>query len=154
MCPVTARQALENAEGAWPSDRVIVAGQSLGGLAAAQVSLLRPDVAGTGIAQSGSYWYGADRAPGTGTGTLLRQIASLPADARTETGGRVIIQVGAEEGAMIDGSERLAALLEGTPALLAHQMFRGGHDYAWWRHGLSHALDLLEAEAQAPTAPR
>ena len=145
MCPVTARQALENAEGAWPSVRVIVAGQSLGGLAAAQVSLLRPDVAGTGIAQSGSYWYAADRAPGTGTGTLLRQIASLPADARTETGGRVIIQVGAE---------RLAALLEGTPALLAHQMFRGGHDYAWWRHGLSHALDLLEAEAQAPTAPR
>lgn len=129
----------------WTSDRVVVAGQSFGGLAAAQVALLRPDVAGTGIAQSGSYWHGSDEAPPTGTGTLLRHLAALPADARARGGGRVLLQVGAEEGAMVDGSAQLAALLERTPALLAHQVFRGGHDYAWWRHGLSHALDLLEA---------
>jgi enterochelin esterase-like enzyme len=46
---------------------------------------------------------------------------------------------------MRDGSDQLVELLRPTPVVLAHEVWQGGHDYAWWRHGLSAALDRLDA---------
>ena len=30
-------------------------------------------------------------------------------------------------------------------ALVGYREYRGGHDYAWWRYGLSDALDRISA---------
>jgi enterochelin esterase-like enzyme len=90
---------------------------------------------------------GADRAGGAGD----------PARAERAV-GRLIVQVGSEEGDMVAGSLRLARLLAGSAAdgaagrLLDLEIVRGGHDYAWWRHGLSRGLDLVEQiDAASPS---
>jgi enterochelin esterase family protein len=124
---------------------VILAGQSFGGLATAETVLRRPDLAAWGIAQSGSYWFGSEKAPGTGRGHLLRWLEDVVAADPEQLTGRLLVQAGAEEGAMRDGSDQLVELLRPTPVVLAHEVWQGGHDYAWWRHGLSAALDRLDA---------
>ena len=136
----------------WAAADVIVAGQSFGGLAAAETVLRRPDLATWGIAQSGSYWFGSEEAPGTGRGHLLRWLEDVvPADPQRLT-GRLLAQVGAEEGAMLDGSAQLVELLRPTEVVLTHEVWQGGHDYAWWRHGLSSALHRLD-EIRGVKAP-
>lgn len=128
----------------WSAADVIVAGQSFGGLAAAEIVLRRPDLAARGIAQSGSYWFGSDEAPGTGRGHLLRWLEGVAAGGPEQLSGKLIVQVGAEEGAMLEGSAQLVELLRPTQVVFAHEIWQGGHDYAWWRHGLSTALDRLD----------
>ncbi len=132
----------------WDAERVVLAGQSYGGLAAASLVLRRPDLAGRGIAQSGSYWFAGDGDARTGRGDLLRWIADAPAPAR-----RLVVQAGSEEGEMAALSAELAGALAAHGALVGHRTYRGGHDYAWWRHGLSDGLDLLEAEGRSLSAP-
>jgi enterochelin esterase-like enzyme len=129
----------------WTAGDVILAGQSFGGLAAAETVLRRPDLAAWGIAQSGSYWFGSEEAPGTGRGHLLRWLEDVVPAGPEQLTGRLLVQVGAEEGAMLDGSAQLVELLRPTEVVLAHEVWQGGHDYAWWRHGLSAALDRLDA---------
>lgn len=145
-----ALRAARSAVGAeWTAVDVILAGQSFGGLAAAETVLRRPDLAAVGIAQSGSFWFGADGARGTGRGRLLRWVEEIAARSPEQLTGRLLVQVGAEEGGMLDGSAQLVESLRPTPVVLAHEVRQGGHDYAWWRHGLSAALDLLE-ESERP----
>lgn len=134
---------------AWPAADVIVAGQSFGGLAAAEIVLRRPDLAARGIAQSGSYWFGSDEAPGTGRGDLLRWLEGVVERSPAQLTGRLLVQVGAEEGSMLEGSAELVEILRPTEVVLAHEIWQGGHDYAWWRHGLSMALDRLEESERA-----
>jgi enterochelin esterase family protein len=152
-----ALRAARTAAGAeWSAADVIVAGQSFGGLAAAETVLRRPDLAALGIAQSGSYWFGSDQAPGTGRGALLRWLEEAVAESPERLTGRLVVQVGAEEGDMVDGSAELVERLRPTEVVLAHVVWQGGHDYAWWRHGLSAALDRLDeldAHRERVTAP-
>lgn len=84
-------------------------------------------------------------APGTGRGHLLRWLEDVVAGSPEQLTGRLLVQVGAEEGAMLEGSAQLVELLRPTEVVLAHEVWQGGHDYAWWRHGLSAALDRLDA---------
>ncbi len=132
----------------WDPSHVVLAGQSYGGLAAASLVLRRPELATRGIAQSGSYWFAGSGESRTGRGELLRWIADAPAPV-----GRLVVQAGSEEGEMAALSAELAAVLAAHGALVGHRTYPGGHDYAWWRHGLSDGLDLLEAEDRALSAP-
>lgn len=132
----------------WDPSRVVLAGQSYGGLAAASLVLRRPELVTRGIAQSGSYWFAGDGEVRTGRGELLRWIADAPAPV-----GRLVVQAGSEEGEMAALSAELAGVLATHGALVGHRTYRGGHDYAWWRHGLSDGMDLLEAEDRSLSAP-
>lgn len=56
---------------------------------------------------------------------------------------RVVVQVGSHEAGMV-GLARSFAAAAGE-ALVGYREYRGGHDYAWWRYGLSDALDRISA---------
>lgn len=126
-----------------PATHVVVAGQSFGGLAAASIAVRRPDLAGVAIAQSGSYWYKAGQPrPAARTETPGDLLTYL--DKAHDLTGRVIVQVGSDEGDMAALSREFTKRATRSGLNVTHDEWRGGHDYAWWRHGLSRALDLLE----------
>lgn len=119
---------------------MVVCGQSYGGLACAHLALTRPDLVGVGVCQSGSYWVGGPQR-GRGEGSLLRGLTGgslVPA-----ADARVVVQVGSHEAGMV-GLARSFAAAAGE-ALVGYREYRGGHDYAWWRYGLSDALDRISA---------
>lgn len=119
---------------------MVVCGQSYGGLACAHLALTRPDLVGVGVCQSGSYWVGGPQR-GRGEGSLLRALTGgslVPA-----AGARIVVQVGRHEAEMV-GLARSFAAAAGE-ALVGYREYRGGHDYAWWRYGLSDALDRIAA---------
>lgn len=126
-----------------PQD-VVISGQSYGGLAAAGVVATRPDVARTAIVQSGSFHFveGAQAArPGDEPGTLVHRVRGLGDDALT--GSRFVVQAGSEEGTMSALGQAFTAAARDRGGDATFTEYRGGHDYAWWRHGLLHALDEL-----------
>jgi enterochelin esterase family protein len=150
---IVAAASVANPEPAWATDpaHVVVAGFSFGGLAVANIVLRHPEIARTGIAQSGSYWWAGvmpqthDVDPEAAVGgELLTWIRGRPAGELAAFPGRLVVQVGTEEGHMVAGSRALVDLLDSTDSLISFQEWRGGHDFAWWRHGLSVALDALE----------
>ena len=126
--------------------RVVVAGQSLGGVAAADLVLHRPDAAARAICQSGSFWLGSGRR-GEGEGELLAWLRRRGEQKPSEPVlARLVVQCGVHEGVLRTGGRLAAQLLAAQGALLEYREERGGHDYAWWRHGLSWGLDVHEQD--------
>ena len=130
----------------WRPDRIVVAGQSLGGVAAADLVLHHPELAARAIVQSGSFWLGSGRR-GEGEGELLTWLRRR---AETRSGrdleARLVVQCGVHEGGLRQGAHTVSELLAAEGALLEYREERGGHDYAWWRHGLSWGLDAHEQD--------
>ncbi len=124
--------------------RVITAGQSYGGLAAAGLLADAPDVVDAAVLQSGSFWFeeGLDRADQRleATGTLIRRMRD---GGLVGAGRRVLVQVGGAEGPMVDGSRDFAAAATGAGFDVELEIWVGGHDHAWYRHGLLTGLDAL-----------
>ncbi|MFF2372242.1 enterochelin esterase domain-containing protein [Agromyces sp. NPDC058110] len=124
-------------------DRTIVAGQSYGGLAAASVVCLRPDLASTAVVQSGSFHFRAGEAharpPAGQVGDLVERLHAA------SVSGRFVVQAGTEESGMLDSATRFAEAARAGGADVTLRAYTGGHDYAWWRTGLFDALDLLAA---------
>jgi len=120
---------------------VVFAGESYGGLAAASVVALRPDIAGTAIVQSGSFHFRAGavpRHPRGETGDLLEALPSSLA------GSRFVVTAGTEESGMGELADAFTDAARMRGARVEARRYRGGHDYAWWRSGLFDALDGLE----------
>ena len=119
---------------------VIAAGQSFGGLACVELATHRPDLVTAVIAQSASLWFAGDPMPDPAAeGTLLRSLAS-----GTKTlGAPLVIQAGTDERGLIHGARKLTEIADQTGRLVAAKEFRGGHDLAWWRHGLLSGLSAL-----------
>ena len=138
------------AAGAAGTGEVVVCGQSLGALAAATAALRRPDLCSGAVVQSGSFWQGSG-VRGQGEGELLTWLREGGARHLGEPGARprIVIQAGSHERTNRETSRTVASLLEQAGVDVTYREVRGGHDYAWWRHGLSWALDLWE---QAPSA--
>ncbi len=124
------------------SAEVVVAGQSFGGLAAAGLLVDLPDVVRAAVVQSGSFWFGADDPgdPGpAGLGTVVSDLARRAG----ASGQRVVVQAGSTEGSMLAQSRGFAAACVEAGLETSMEVFTGGHDYAWYRHGLLLALDQL-----------
>ncbi|MBB2893690.1 enterochelin esterase domain-containing protein [Flexivirga oryzae] len=125
------------------ADRLVVAGQSLGGLTALYAAARHRDLHGV-IAQSPSLWW----RPGSAhTVPHLEQLEepwlaevfeNAPASSTT-----VRIDVGAHEGAMPQAARQLAEVLaaRGQPTRLT--VYHGGHDYPCWRVALLDGLAAL-----------
>jgi enterochelin esterase-like enzyme len=113
--------------------RVVVAGQSLGGLAALAAVVRRPDAFGGAIAQSAALWQP----------DVAREAAACP-----PRGARIDLQVGLQEWVLLEPTRDLAAQLadDGVDVVLTE--VDGGHDYAWWRRTLPTALRRQLAEPQ------
>ncbi|MFH0411021.1 alpha/beta hydrolase-fold protein [Corynebacterium sp. L4756] len=135
--------------------RHIIAGQSLGGLSALIAGLQYPESYHAVIAQSPSLWFSPDvpGAPGAPHSTQR----STPRDLDKPSHGwlveqvyqadrvpaRIIIDVGAREGAMVNKAHLLDMALNTHKARHELNVYDGGHDYAWWRVALIEHLFAL-----------
>ena len=118
------------------ADRVVVAGQSLGGLTALRAALARPDMISAAVSHSASLWQDD-----------LSDLVKAAGAARTagasgggERRARIHLAHGKQEW-VLDGPHRdLAARLDaaGIESDVAH--YNGGHDYACWRVALADGL--------------
>lgn len=136
-----------------PAD-VIVAGQSHGGLAASLLATCRPDLVGSAIIQSASLWHRRGMAaddPRTEPGELVAYLRSR-AGALGMTGlcgrarpGRLVAQVGTDERDQGVHTRAFRDAARAAGMLVDYREYRGGHDYAWWAHGLLRGLEMLLA---------
>ncbi|WP_116115907.1 enterochelin esterase domain-containing protein [Austwickia chelonae] len=130
--------------------RTLVCGQSFGGLAAAGLLVHRSDLVSAAVAQSGSFWFAPGREPRRDDptpGVLLEEVRALAEAGETLPGRRLVVQVGTDEDDMVLLSRACRDTLRFAGVDVTHREYRGGHDYAWWRHGLLHALDELDGIA-------
>ncbi|TMR35122.1 enterochelin esterase [Nonomuraea zeae] len=130
--------------------RTVVAGQSLGGMAALYAGLLRPERFGNVLAQSASLWWRPGLEPGVpklsaeGAPWLAERFAELLPE-RDGPPIRLRLDVGLHEGPMVGYTRILDAVLRshGCPVVLTE--YNGGHDYACWRGSLADGLIALLA---------
>lgn len=116
--------------------RTVLAGQSLGGLAATSAALSRPSRFGNVISQSGSYWW-LGGSEGELSGADVIAAASAPSRVR------FWLEAGAFERELVEGNRDLYAALTGTANPAAYREYAGGHDFACWRGGLADGLIAL-----------
>ncbi|WP_329549434.1 alpha/beta hydrolase-fold protein [Streptomyces sp. NBC_01356] len=120
-------------------DRLVVAGQSLGGLSAVYAALEFPDLVSRVACQSGSFWWTPD-AMGLADplgGPLGGSIAARLRDRGPELSGlRVAFDVGEHETRMLPHCESVEALAAQAGAAVRVSRSASGHDRAGWRHAL------------------
>ncbi|WUD72371.1 enterochelin esterase [Streptomyces sp. NBC_00510] len=137
------RELLPWAARRWPVSgdpaRTVVAGQGLGGLAAAYTALRRPERFGNVLAQSGAFWWPAGRRAGAlPEEWLTGRVASL---ARRPV--RFHLSAGLQEWGLTAVVRRLRDTLLAQGYEVAHHEYNGGHDYLCWREELAHGLASL-----------
>ncbi|WP_406350329.1 alpha/beta hydrolase-fold protein [Streptomyces sp. NBC_00658] len=120
-------------------DRLVVAGQSLGGLSAVYSALEFPDLVSRVACQSGSFWWTPD-AMGLADplgGPLGGSIAARLRDRGPELSRlRVAFDVGEHETRMLPHCEPVEALAAQAGAAVRVSRSASGHDRAGWRHAL------------------
>lgn len=122
---------------------LVLAGQSLGGLAAARLSLGPDRLADRAVCQSASYWWRAGAGKQIGQqGVIFDELARLNAH-----GTRLVVQVGSDEGEMVARAREFTTAARAAGAWVRHREWRGGHDYAWWRDALAAGLAELRCSA-------
>jgi enterochelin esterase family protein len=104
-----------------PAARTVVAGSSLGGLAATYFAVERPDLFGNALVQAG--WF-----PG-------RIPSALPV--------RWYLDLGRFDGMVRDGTLALRGKLRAAGYEITFQEYSGGHDFFWWRETLGDGLIAL-----------
>jgi enterochelin esterase family protein len=113
--------------------RIIVAGSSLGGLAATYAGFRHPEVFGNVLSQSGSFWW---KPEGDNRGEwLTHQFKASP-----KLHVRFYLDVGLMEGGsasdahdMVIVNRRMRDVLRAKGYQLYYQEFNDGHEYVNWR---------------------
>jgi enterochelin esterase family protein len=120
-------------------DRLVVAGQSLGGLSAVYAALEFPELVSRVACQSGSFWWTPD-AMGLADplgGPVGGSIAARLRARRPELSGlRMAFDVGEHETRMLPHCEPVEALAEEAGATVRVSRSASGHDRAGWRQAL------------------
>ncbi|MFH8750744.1 enterochelin esterase [Streptomyces rimosus] len=115
--------------------RTVVAGQSLGGLAAAYTAVTAPGRFGCVLAQSGSFWW----PNGPGAQWLTDRIAVSP-----RLPVRFRLSAGEQEWVALPANRRLRDTLAAKGYEDAvYREYNGGHDYLCWRTELADGLCAL-----------
>ncbi|MFD6532178.1 alpha/beta hydrolase-fold protein [Streptomyces sp. NPDC060184] len=128
------------AESGVPADpgRLVVAGQSLGGLSALHAALDFPELVSRVAVQSGSFWWSpeavgaADPLGGPPGGALAGRLRKHPG----LSGLRVAFDVGEHETRMLPHCEAVESLAEAAGATVRVSRSPSGHDRVGWRHAL------------------
>jgi enterochelin esterase-like enzyme len=122
----------------------VVAGSSLGGLAAAYIALEHPELFGGVISMSGAYWW----APGYQTdgdlspkgGWLIKQFA----ERKRGHPVRIYMTVGTwENSAMRLSNDQLYSVLQKKNASVVFDEFVGGHELFNWKQKLPEAIEYV-----------
>ncbi|MGA4837990.1 alpha/beta hydrolase-fold protein [Streptomyces sp. G45] len=123
-------------------DRLVVAGQSLGGLSAMYAALEFPDLVRRVAVQSASFWWtpewAADAAgvPDLERGPVGGALAARLRERPELSGLRVAFDVGEHEPRMLPHCELTETLTERAGATVRVSRSAAGHDRAGWRHAL------------------
>jgi enterochelin esterase family protein len=117
--------------------RVVVAGQSRGGLSALYAACARPDRVANVVAQSGSFWWPNDPVDAE---WLTARLRTEPPPA-----GAIYLEVGTYEWVLLEPTRRLRDVLMDRGAELSYREFTGGHDRACWRGSLLDGLRAVTA---------
>ena len=137
--------------------RTVLAGSSLGGLAAAFSALRHPESFGAVLAQSGAFQWSRP-SDGGGPGALMRAYARLPRlpiRFYLEAGRRESLAAPGAGLSLLAASRHFRDVLVAKGYPVAYSEFEGGHDYACWPDGLRSGLSyLLGPGARAPGAGR
>ncbi|MEV3967518.1 alpha/beta hydrolase-fold protein [Streptomyces sp. NPDC050698] len=119
-------------------ERLVVAGQSLGGLSALYAALEFPELVSRVACQSGSFWW-TPQAPGWADplgGPVGGAIAERLREGADLSGLRVAFDVGEHEDRMLPHCEVTERLVERAGATVRVSRSASGHDRAGWRHAL------------------
>jgi enterochelin esterase-like enzyme len=132
--------------------KTVVAGSSLGGLAAAYAGYKHPEVFANVLCQSGSFWWAPDHSGAipdgviTETGWMAKQfIASskLPLKFYIDAGSFEFDSNGTG-GGILETSRNIRDVLLAKGYEVHYQQFVGGHDYLSWRGTFADGLmDLI-----------
>ncbi|MGW0200681.1 alpha/beta hydrolase-fold protein [Nonomuraea sp. NPDC003201] len=119
-------------------DRLVVAGQSLGGLSAVYAALEFPELVSAVACQSGSFWWtpGAAGLADPMGGPLGGAVAERLRERPDLSGLRVAFDVGEHETRMLPHCELVETLAEQAGATVRVSRSASGHDRAGWRHAL------------------
>lgn len=122
------------AENGVTADKLVVAGQSLGGLSALYAALEFPDLVSRVACQSGSFWWTPDATDldGPRGGYLAERLRDRP----DLSGLRVAFDVGEHETAMLPHCELVETLTAQAGATVRVSRSSSGHDRVGWRHAL------------------
>lgn len=119
-------------------DRLVVAGQSLGGLSAMYAALEFPDLVSRVACQSPSFWWApgapdlTDPLGGQVGGAIAARLRAHPG----LSGLRVAFDVGEHETRMLPHCEEVEGLARRAGATVRVSRSASGHDRAGWRHAL------------------
>ncbi|WP_069868462.1 alpha/beta hydrolase-fold protein [Streptomyces malaysiensis] len=119
-------------------DRLVVAGQSLGGLSAMYAALEFPGLVSRVACQSASFWWTpdamdlADPLGGPAGGTIAARLRERP----DLSGLRIAFDVGEHETRMLPHCEPVETLTEQAGATVRVSRSASDHDRAGWRHAL------------------
>lgn len=113
--------------------RTVIAGQSLGGLAAAFAGLIAGDRFGNALCQSGSFYW-----PDSDPYRLPRMFA-----AAESVGVRLFLQTGRLESLLLPGADELCRVLDDKGVQYWRRDFTGGHERVCWRRGIAEGLIAL-----------
>jgi len=140
--------AVTNYQAGREPSRTVVAGSSLGGLAAGCAGFRHPNVFGNVLSQSGTYAYSPDPAVGEGSyflsesNWLAQQISLQP-----RLPVRFYLSVGRlEGGAPSSGlleNRRLRDVLAASGTQVDYREYTGSHDALTWRDSLADGLIML-----------
>ena len=121
--------------------RTVLAGSSMGGVAAARAALRYPKVFGNVLAQSGSFQF-----PGKAPASLMEQFARsprLPLRFYLDAGTQETIVLRRWPASLLGSVRHLRDVLVAKGYPVAYSEFEGGHDYACWRGTLADGLLYL-----------
>jgi enterochelin esterase-like enzyme len=135
--------------------RTVVAGSSLGGIAATYAALRHPEIFGNVLCQSGSFWWAPDHRfggdPLTETNWLAKQFIESPKlpirfymDA-----GLFEVDFSGSGGAILEPSRQMRDVLLAKGYEVHYKEFASGHDYLNWRGTLADGLIRLTGVTQS-----
>ena len=128
-----------------PASRVL-AGHSLGAVAALHLAARCPGLFGGVVAGSPALWW-----PGENGQLSGADVAAAYAGARHA--GRLFLDAGSEEGALLEDARAFRDCLVKAGRCPAYREFRGGHDHACWRGSLADGITDVLGKAARPAVP-
>ncbi|MFJ8463530.1 alpha/beta hydrolase-fold protein [Streptomyces swartbergensis] len=119
-------------------DRLVVAGQSLGGLSAVYAALEFPGLVSRVACQSGSFWWTSDAVGAADPlgGPVGGAIAARLRKGHDLTGLRLAFDAGEHETRMLPHCDLVESLAEQAGATVRVSRSASGHDRVGWRHAL------------------
>jgi len=126
--------------------RRVLAGHSLGAVAALHLASLRPDLFGSVVAGSAALWWPGENGQIAGADVA----AAYASSTRTV---RLFFDAGTEEGDLRRRSRGFHDTLVKAGHDVTYREFRGGHDHACWRGSLADGiLNVLGKTGNVPAA--